>query len=531
MSEEKDEKKEVVKKGNGVPDDVTGSTHIYLIIDTTGSMGSYIESLNKVLDQILTMINILFAGKTSLHCIQYKDYCSPPLIAQCHDNTQLKEWIRINLKASGGGDEPEAAKTALNELYEYIIAQNGGAKVTNDAITLVYTDAPPHHDKAGSTASNINGEKEALKTRKPGFDWVNICAEFKKIQMPFYTFLASEVSKETKSYWKLLGYIIEMPDVSVNTITRATIGVFNQIIGANKNTKFKYADNFKLLEYMDNALLEIAQDYDKLKALNELSSKGLIPGDEGLAKWDKVEFSDLPTLVFLADNLENLPMKLLYDKDFLDIVFAEFDTIMTADNIDSFSYNSVFSTMWRYLCRFKDDPRLIALKAKLVTLVNALNGSNKDIMNEWILESEKQLKLEIEKTEGEIQKAKDIGKAIEILKKSIRDIMNDLRNDKKIIINNPTVVHEIQKMEDDTIKAKNALIKMKEMTVSESFNFTDDNPVNDEPDEKIPVIQRKTAPSANVDWKTKKLKKWTTEDVLEWVNYIGVPEKWRKIMV
>ncbi len=95
MSDEKEEKKQV---------DVTGSTNIYLIIDTTGSMGSYIESLNKVLDQILTMINILFAGKTSLHCIQYKDYCSPPLIAQCHDTKQMKEWIRVNLRASGGGD-------------------------------------------------------------------------------------------------------------------------------------------------------------------------------------------------------------------------------------------------------------------------------------------------------------------------------------------------------------------------------------------------------------------------------------------
>merc|ERR1712130_310763 len=161
MNEQKEDEIKADKADYSVVDT---EPNIYFVIDTTGSMSNYISSLNQVLDQIFTMIKILFAGKASLHIISYKDYCDKKVIEECHDgksgqsqsgtdgnmewpcpactfankasanrcelcnavkpppiDNKLKQWVRSHLIASGGGDTPEAAKTALNVLYEYII--------------------------------------------------------------------------------------------------------------------------------------------------------------------------------------------------------------------------------------------------------------------------------------------------------------------------------------------------------------------------------------------------------------------------
>merc|ERR1719203_575082 len=82
MTEQKEDEIKVDKADYSVVDT---EPNIYFVIDTTGSMSTYISSLNQVLDQIFTMIKILFAGKASLHIISYKDYCDKKVIEECHD--------------------------------------------------------------------------------------------------------------------------------------------------------------------------------------------------------------------------------------------------------------------------------------------------------------------------------------------------------------------------------------------------------------------------------------------------------------
>ncbi len=65
-------------------------------------MSSYISSLSQVLDQIFTMVKILFGGRVFLHVISYKDYCDAKVIDQCHNTSQIKQWVKTNLTACGG---------------------------------------------------------------------------------------------------------------------------------------------------------------------------------------------------------------------------------------------------------------------------------------------------------------------------------------------------------------------------------------------------------------------------------------------
>jgi len=354
--------------------------HIYFVIDTTGSMSSYISSLNQVLEQIFRMIRILFGGRVRLHIIGYKDYCDNEIIAECHDNVKIQQWVRDNLRASGGGDAPEAAKTALNVLYEYIQSQD--AAKGRQSLVFIYTDAPPHHPNTRSTPSNIAGERKAIAAKypKPGFDWVDICKAFRAMELPFFTFLHSNISRDTRLFWQMLGEVVLMPSTSTDAITKATIGTINQLMDAtDENFVNKHASAFKLSRYRDP--IDIQQFKD------ETHCNGRLPGSSGSCVLEAVDFMQITPLHFLADVLRTLPQKLLRDEAFRDLVFAEFRHIMTVENVMCLSYNAVFGSIWRALCRFREDERLKVLRDTFSLLITQLDGQRKADMQEWIDES------------------------------------------------------------------------------------------------------------------------------------------------
>jgi len=355
--------------------------HIYFVIDTTGSMSSYISSLNQVLEQIFRMIRILFGGKVRLHIIGYKDYCDSEIIAECHENDKIQQWVSSNLRASGGGDAPEAAKTALNVLYEYIQTQD--AAKGRRSLVLVYTDAPPHHPRTGS--SNIGKEKEAiaLSYEKPGFDWVDICKAFAAMELPFYTFLATNISRDTRLFWQMLGEVVLMPNTSSDNITKATIGVINQLMdAADENFIDKYADAFKLSRYAEQC--DLQQLKDEMHCDGRLPDNGSVKGQCVL---ESTDFMRLRPLHFLSSVLKKLPTKLLKDESFRDLVFAEFKPIFTHENVLCLSYNSVFGSIWRMLCRFREDERLKILRDTFSLLITQLDDRKRAEMQEWIDES------------------------------------------------------------------------------------------------------------------------------------------------
>lgn len=372
-----DEKKQAATSSEGAVQEMV-KPHIYFIMDTTGSMGSYITSLGQVLDQIFRIVRILFSGNVHLHIISYKDYCDKEVIAECHDNAKMQEWVKEHLKPSGGGDSPEAIKTALNILYKQV------ASDPTNTIVFNYTDAPPHHSKTGS--SNIAKEKAAIKKEHPapapGFDWTDICAAFSKLAIPFYTFVATSMDAKTRSFYKMLGDVILMPNVNADTITKATIGVMNQLMACED--PFKFADAFKLIQYAD----QLQVDYNYLSALkNEDDCNGLLPSNKAMVKFDEISFETVRPLDFLSNVLKTLPKKLLYDEKYRDLVFAEFKHIFTEENILCISYNSVFGSIWRHLCRFREDERLNVLKNTFSVIISNLDESKKKEMQEWLDES------------------------------------------------------------------------------------------------------------------------------------------------
>ena len=65
-----------------------------------------------------------------------------------------------SLEPSGGGDIPEALKTALKLVSKH---------VDDESLVILYTDAPPHSRYFGSNEDNLRLENVALCH---DFDWL-----------------------------------------------------------------------------------------------------------------------------------------------------------------------------------------------------------------------------------------------------------------------------------------------------------------------------------------------------------------------
>ncbi|KAK3063476.1 hypothetical protein LTS18_000127, partial [Coniosporium uncinatum] len=130
-------------------------------------MSSYLASLRQSISQIVPIATLTNCFE-HIGLLAYRDYCdgksplewsgwlSPAANQKQPDATKKASELRT----TGGGDAPEATKTALAKAYEVM---RSDAKT----VILLYTDAAPHTmANGGSTYSNHGLEQCALKDRK-----------------------------------------------------------------------------------------------------------------------------------------------------------------------------------------------------------------------------------------------------------------------------------------------------------------------------------------------------------------------------
>ena len=175
-------------------------------------------------------------------------------------------------------------------------------------------------------------------------------------------------------------------------------------MGCNNESEYEFAKDFSIANYSNKIHSDLANNYKELKSKckDEDNCLGLLPapqtyfkqisslfgGGKGKeAEFTATKFVSLDALEFLSNVLKNLPYRLLKDSKFRDLVFREFKEIFTLENVICLSYNSVFGTIWRYLCRFREDDRLKVLKDSFSLIITQLPEAQKTVMQAWIDES------------------------------------------------------------------------------------------------------------------------------------------------
>eukprot|EP01060_Flectonema_neradi_P018255 TRINITY_DN25050_c0_g1_i1.p1 TRINITY_DN25050_c0_g1~~TRINITY_DN25050_c0_g1_i1.p1 ORF type:complete len:535 (+),score=87.57 TRINITY_DN25050_c0_g1_i1:36-1607(+) len=195
---------------------------VLFIIDTTSSMGDYCDSMRQTLPQMFEKIRAIFGDKAKVEAISYADYGDDNTLCTCYGSQDEVTEFGRGLRPAGGGDGPEAVKTALNEVCRHI-EEDGSDTPT---VVLLYTDAEPH--SVFGYGDNNEAEQAALKTRNPGFDWMNIARKLEELDVTTYTLSPNDTSNR---YYALLGTFFKLADTNPATITRASMALMLRGMG------------------------------------------------------------------------------------------------------------------------------------------------------------------------------------------------------------------------------------------------------------------------------------------------------------
>lgn len=351
-------------------------TDLVIVTDSTGSMRTFLQSLSKSLKEIVQIIDITnILNRISI--IAYYDYCDKNII-------EFSGWINLNesteivklmpfitkLTATGGGDIPEAAKTAANKLLDI---------VSDSTIVFWYTDAPPHHSI--NYGENYPKEKLYLETNKKIFDWYNLCNELRKKNITVYPII-NTIERSCSSFYVMmstitLGKTLYITNTNAKLISQTSIKLFLGLMGCD----YQFKDDVWELVYEDKS------DFGKI--VNENSSNGYLPGFHPEKKIinKTLEITTHPSLVM---NLRTLVDLFHRDIHYKDRIYTLFGSLLNPDSVLALTYNVIFATFWRLISRNFDDPRRELLRNKLSETMESLKKNNKPdhlVVIEWINDS------------------------------------------------------------------------------------------------------------------------------------------------
>ncbi len=259
--------------------------HLVFLVDCTGSMGDFINSMPSTLTQVFSVLNVLFGDSAEVSVVAYEDYSDgeKKVLRKCVGRSREATLaFARRLKAGGGGDIPEASKTALAAVLKVV-----RASATPGAQTLVfhYTDAAPHHPANFASASgSCNGRRErklltassapnhgakqgegktpsttrwqrwpppassaknllagasgwmsthAATAGNPGFDWVAICRAFRDLGVRVFSFTPRSYHKveEAWPFLAMLGELVVLEHTAPKEISAATMDIVMQLMG------------------------------------------------------------------------------------------------------------------------------------------------------------------------------------------------------------------------------------------------------------------------------------------------------------
>ncbi|MBC7473616.1 MAG: VWA domain-containing protein [Candidatus Sericytochromatia bacterium] len=167
----------------------TPNLDLLFLIDTTGSMGDEINSIQKTIKDVSNQIqNMPSNPKIRYSLVSYKDRVDDYRVKRYDFTTNLSYFQSEldELKAGGGGDYPESMNEGLYNAISKV------SWTTDNAIRLVFlvADAPPHLDYSDDvkyTDSMVNAVKQGIKIYPTAASGLDNSGEYIFRQMAQFT--------------------------------------------------------------------------------------------------------------------------------------------------------------------------------------------------------------------------------------------------------------------------------------------------------------------------------------------------------
>lgn len=361
--------------------------NLAVITDATGSMGRFLDANRDSFPEIAKIIALTGAIQT-MKVGAYEDYCDGVrLWRQTPWSTTFSQEMTTliqTLKAGGGGDTPEAQKTAFNELLR---------SVNGPTIVIHYTDAPPHHP-TNDQSNNFNAEKKAHNQKNWSFDWVNIARQLAEKNVRVYTILNNQNDAVAPFYTIMAeltgGQVLYVNRTEKNVIAQVTINLFLALMGQEHNFSGLATE------------LVYQSPFNPQKVKNEVDCGGYLPVRVH-NRYDPVLYEDkcnakivqrVPQITPIREiciNMRALVQKFDSDQDYTDFVFQTFQELFVTDKIMALTYNTVFGHLWRAICKRKEDSRREKLLGQIDVALRDLEKSGRktewEAVRKWLAES------------------------------------------------------------------------------------------------------------------------------------------------
>ncbi|KAI1309224.1 hypothetical protein F5Y03DRAFT_348866 [Xylaria venustula] len=364
---------------------------LLIITDATASMHSFLKALNDSLPKIIA-VSALTGSFARIGILAYRDYCDPELIEWSGwygkdgeaDRDALIRFAK-NLKATGGGDWPEATKTAL--AYAYSIMRSEAK-----TLALLYTDAPPH--MAWNTEQNRTKEQKHLatscydKNSHLFADWasaVRILKDGNK-QVQVFTIAGYDATALTPYVFmchQTSGAYFELRNISSNIISTVTMSILLAWLGVAKLGASSNLDA-TLKTYLEteelDCILSETDEYAKKYILQQRNRRVLRSceiNDESLRHM--IKGRDLP--------VQNFDKRYIADPTYRAEVVEHLVKIIEED-VSSMAINPIFGSLWRTVCNDRTSDARDFLITKFGAAVECISAPDeKQIMKVWLDES------------------------------------------------------------------------------------------------------------------------------------------------
>ncbi|CAM6111704.1 unnamed protein product [Calypogeia fissa] len=388
---------------------------LLIVADATASMSDYLTSLQTSLPQVIS-ISALTGCFSHIGLLAYRDYCdhnllewsgwlqqsSSPIVA--HEQPDLVA-IAKSFDPTGGGDYPEAAKTALAKAYEVMRSEA-------TTILLFYTDAPPHAAVNGSlteSGSNYGPEKEALSDPKsyggfgPSFvDWVSASKTLRGGEKKAQVFCLLEPSMQWQDagHYNYLctltrGACIRLKNSKPATISKVTVEVLLAWMGVEK---VGMSDATKVTELP--AILCRYMNIEKIKLIKDEDSTAnpFFATSSGDMNSNKFLSSNIASVGITTEVLKkHLPKKRTPVSDFAKsyttdaayqlVVVEHLKKIIDSD-VRAIALNPVFGSLWRAVCNDRSQSAREGLISAFGMHIERIsNPDEKAQMKAWLEES------------------------------------------------------------------------------------------------------------------------------------------------
>ncbi|RHY31393.1 hypothetical protein DYB32_003566 [Aphanomyces invadans] len=340
-------------------------------------MGRYISSLAATIRQVFAVIKLLFRGRVKLHVVSYKDYCDGKLVVthrsqRTHSNKQILEFV-ADLVPHGGGDIPEAIKTALNFVHSTVNSIREASAMSTEALVLIFTDAPPHHSH--TLSRYWRHERDAIQTNPTytaGYDWLSIRRAFQVASIPVFTFHSNldcaYRTAQSVLFYSALGPVVLVENESTTEITKATMGLLLQLMGH----KFEFSDLFTCVRVWADCA-----------AFGGDAEDAVFPDVDARLTCTRLPFQ-FDALPWMDEDVSPLPALFETNVEYQRMVYHVFGALVTPTNVLALTYNPILAKLWRLICKRRSDPRYASLTTTLSLCVPALTGLDKQQVQQWI---------------------------------------------------------------------------------------------------------------------------------------------------